>query len=209
MKIKIPKKIGKILLVGLNYKKHARELKMAAPSQPVIFSKPNSAIILNGQKIIYPKEVKRLDYEAELALVIKKKARKIKKNQAKKYILGYTCLNDVTARDLQEKDKQWFRAKSFDTFCPIGPWVETNLNPDDLKIESYLNGKLKQSARTSDLIFSIEYLVWFISNIMTLEPGDIISTGTPSGIGPMQAGDKIKIAIEGIGCLENQVTKEV
>src|SRR3989338_7178718 len=179
---------SKIILTGLNYRDHAKELKMKIPKTPVIFLKPATALIGHQDKIIYPKGVKRLDYEAELALVIKKKARNVSFGQAKDYILGYTCLNDVTARDLQEKDGQWTRAKSFDTFCPAGPRMETELDTSNLKIQSYLNGKLKQDSTTRRLIFSPAYLVFFISQIMTLLPGDIISTGTPAGVGPMHPG---------------------
>ncbi|MCF7871173.1 MAG: fumarylacetoacetate hydrolase family protein, partial [Candidatus Omnitrophica bacterium] len=175
------------------------------PSEPVIFLKPLSALIKSGDKIIYPDQVKRLDYEAELAVVVKKAGKNISEKEAKDYILGYSCLNDVTARDLQKKDGQWARAKSFDTFCPLGPCIETELNPDGIKIQSYLNGNLKQDSNTSNFIFPVDFLVSFVSRIMTLKPGDIISTGTPAGIGPMQKGDSVKIAIEGIGSLENQV----
>ena len=149
----------------------------------------------------------RLDYEAELALVIKKKARNISRADACKYILGYTCLNDVTARDLQKKDGQWTRAKSFDTFCPVGPWLETEFDPANVRVSSYLNGKLKQDSSTADFNFDPRYLVSFISKIMTLYPGDIISTGTPPGVGPMRLGDKIIVDIAGIGRLENRVVR--
>lgn len=195
----------KIVLSGLNYKDHAKELAMPLPKEPVIFLKPPTTIISHQENIIYPRKVKRLDYEAELALVIKKEAKNITQGKAKEYILGYTCLNDVTARDLQEKDGQWTRAKSFDTFCPIGPWLETKINPANLKIKSYLNARLVQNSNTAHLIFSPEYLVSFISQVMTLYPGDVVSTGTPPGIGPMQCSDVIEIDIEGIGRLMNRV----
>jgi len=195
----------KIILVGLNYRDHAKELKMSLPRDPIIFLKPPSSLIAHGEKIIYPRMVKRLDYEAELALVISKKARDISAAESSKYILGYTCLNDITARDLQKKDGQWSRAKSFDTFCPVGPWVETEINPDNLRVSCRLNGGLKQDSCTSNFIFPVDYLVAFISRIMTLYPGDIISTGTPKGVGRMRPGDKVEVLIEGIGGLKNQV----
>jgi 2-keto-4-pentenoate hydratase/2-oxohepta-3-ene-1,7-dioic acid hydratase in catechol pathway len=146
---------------------------------------------------------RQVDYEAELGIVIRQRARRIGPDQARAHILGYTCANDVTARDLQKRDGQWTRAKSFDTFCPVGPWIETDLVPDDLLVESYLNGERKQSSRTSQFIFRVDHLVSFISQVMTLEAGDLVITGTPSGIGPMQPGDEIEVRIEGIGSLRN------
>ena len=194
---------SKIILAGLNYRDHARELKMKIPRQPVIFLKPPTTLIGHKANIIYPKGVRRLDYEAELALIIKTKARNVSVKEAKKYILGFTCLNDVTARDLQKKDGQWTRAKSFDTFCPLGPRIKSGLDVSDLRIQAYLNGKIKQNSSTRHFIFSPEYLVSFVSKVMTLLPGDIISTGTPAGVGPMKRGDKIEVSIEGIGSLIN------
>lgn len=195
----------KIILVGLNYKDHAKELKMELPKAPVIFLKPNTALIGHNENIVYPQGVRQLDYEAELAVVIAQEAKNIKEQDADKYIFGYTCLNDVTARDLQRKDGQWTRAKSFDTFCPLGPWIETQLQPSNLEIKSYLNGQMKQDSSTSNLIFSVRRLIGFISGIMTLFPGDIISTGTPYGVGPMQRGDTIEVEIENIGRLKNYI----
>ena len=195
----------KIVCVGLNYREHAGELKLKVPKEPVIFLKPPSSVIYDKDDIVYPPKVKRLDFEAELAVVIKKKARNIKLEDAPGYILGYACLNDVTARDLQKKDGQWTRSKSFDTFCPIGPVIETDLDPFDIKIESRLNGVLKQSSSSADLIFSVYELVVYISGIMTLLPGDIISTGTPPGVGPMRPRDVIEVRISGIGALKNKV----
>jgi len=205
VKLLIPSQPLKIILVGLNYRDHAAELNMPIPSEPIIFLKPPTAAVGHKGRILYPHGVKRLDYEAELALVIKKKAKNIPQKEVSKYILGYTCLNDVTARDLQKKDVQWTRAKSYDSFCPVGPWIETDLNPDNLKITCCLNRALKQQSNTSNFIFSVSYLVSFISKVMTLCPGDIISTGTPPGVGPMQKGDRVAVEIEGIGCLENTV----
>jgi len=197
----------KIICVGTNYGDHAKELGMNIPEEPLIFLKPPSSIIYDSQEIAYPLGVVRLDYEAELAVVIKETARDIREEDVSKYILGYTCLNDVTARDLQKKDGQWTRSKSFDTFCPIGPEIETAIDPEDVKVESYLNGALKQSSNTRHLIFTVGRLVSFISGVMTLLPGDIISTGTPDGVGPMQPGDTIEIRVEGIGSLKNKVVK--
>ncbi|MFC1514557.1 fumarylacetoacetate hydrolase family protein [Candidatus Omnitrophota bacterium] len=207
VKLLAPVVPSKVILVGLNYKDHARELKMRIPREPVLFLKPPTALIGHGQPIVYPQGVKRLDYEAELALVIKKRAHAIALAKAKDYILGYTCLNDVTARDLQKKDGQWTRAKSFDTFCPIGPWIETRLDPARQRVSSYLNGRQKQDASTADLIFKAGFLVSFISRVMTLEPGDVISTGTPAGVGPMKVGDTIKVRVDGIGCISNKVVR--
>lgn len=205
MKIQPKLSPEKIILTGLNYKDHARELDMKIPDEPIIFLKPPSALIGPGENIIYPEGVQRLDYEAELAIVVSKNGRNIPEKKAKDYVLGYTCLNDVTARDLQKKDRQWSRAKSFDTFCPLGPWIETDLDPDDIQIQSFLNGELKQNSRTSNFIFRVDFLISFISKIMTLKAGDIISTGTPAGIGPMQKNDRVEVVIEGIGNLKNQV----
>jgi 2-keto-4-pentenoate hydratase/2-oxohepta-3-ene-1,7-dioic acid hydratase in catechol pathway len=205
VKLLAPVKPNKIILVGLNYKDHAEELGMKIPDEPIIFLKPNTSVIGPEEKILYPPFIKRLDYEAELAIVIRRKCKDIKEEEAKNYIFGYTCLNDVTARDLQRKDIQWTRSKSFDTFCPIGPWIETDLDPSNLKIRSYLNGELKQDSSTSNFIFSVPYIVSFVSKVMTLQPGDIISTGTPPGVGEMKPGDVIEIEIEGIGKLRNYV----
>jgi len=195
----------KIVLVGLNYRDHARELNMSVPQEPIIFLKPVSALIGHRQPIRYPAGVKQLDYEAELAVIIKKNAHCLSTKKIKDYILGYTCLNDVTARDLQKKDGQWTRAKSFDTFCPLGPWCETELDINHATIQSYLNGQLRQSSSTQQFIFSVERLVAFISGIMSLYPGDVISTGTPCGVGPMKRGDTIEVSISGIGILSNNV----
>ena len=206
-KLLAPANAGKVILVGLNYRDHAHELKMKIPKEPIVFLKPPTTLIGNKDLIQYPQGVKRVDYEAELALVIKRKAKNIATKNAKKYILGYTCLNDVTARDLQAKDGQWTRAKSFDTFCPLGPWLETKISTDKLAIQLELNKKIKQDSSTKHFIFSIPHLVAFISRIMTLFPGDVISTGTPSGVGRMRVGDKVTVKIEGIGELENKVVR--
>lgn len=196
---------GKIVAMGMNYLDHARELKMPIPLQPLIFLKAPTAVIGTGEKIIHPTSSRRVDYEAELAIVIKKKAKKISPRNAQEYVLGYTCFNDVTARDLQDLDGQWARAKSFDTFAPIGPWIVDGINASDLKIEALLNGKVVQRSSTEELIFKIDEIVSFISHVMTLLPGDVIATGTPPGIGPMLSGDEIKVRIEKIGTLVNRV----
>ncbi|MEA2006442.1 MAG: fumarylacetoacetate hydrolase family protein [Acidobacteriota bacterium] len=199
---------SKIIAVGANYKDHAMEMGRLLPEEPLIFLKPPSAVVGPNDVIIYPKMAKRVDYEGELALIIKKGAYCLsEKNKVQDYILGYTCFNDVTARDLQEKDVQFSRAKSFDTFAAIGPCIATDIDPSCVRIKTFLNGKLRQSGYTKNLIFSIPYLVRFISNIMTLNPGDVIATGTPAGIGPMLPGDRVDIQIEGIGTLSNTVMK--
>ena len=199
---------SKIVAVGLKYRKHAEETKLQIPSVPLIFLKPSTAVIGPEDKIIHPEVSKRVDYEGELAVVIGEKIRAVDRAKAKEYILGYTCFNDVSARSEQREDGQWTRAKSYDTFAPIGPYIETDTSPDDLKLETYLNGELRQSTQTSDLIFPVDILISFISNIMTLLPGDIIATGTPSGIGPMKSGDVVEVIIENIGTLRNYVVAQ-
>lgn len=196
---------SKIVAVGLNYRDHAEELNMKLPEEPLLFLKPSSSIIGPGDTVIMPPQSARVDYEAELAIVIGKEAKRVPEKDAGAVILGYTCLNDVTARDLQSKDGQWTRAKGFDTFCPIGPWIDTDIDPSDLKIDLLLNGVIRQSSRTSNLIFNPNKLVEFITSVMTLYPGDVIATGTTSGIGPMANGDTVEVRIEGIGSLTNRV----
>ncbi len=195
----------KIVLAGLNYKDHAKELKMPLPKNPILFLKPITTLIAHGEPIIYPKGVGQLDYEGELAIIIKKKGKDIKPKDVSRYILGYTCLNDVTARDLQKTDGQWTRSKSFDTFCPLGPWIETSIDPRNIAIRLWLNGILKQSSSTKEFIFNVDYLVSFISKAMTLYPGDVVSTGTPFGVGPMKKGDSVEVEIENIGKLSNYI----
>jgi len=178
---------------------------MEIPKVPKIFLKPSTSVIGNGDKIVYPQGVTQLDYEAELGVVIKDKIKNLEPDQVDSHILGYTCANDVTARDLQRADVQWTRAKSFDTFCPLGPRIAKDINPDNLDIKLYLNGELKQSSNTSNMIFSVKEIVSFVSKIMTLLPGDVIITGTPPGVGPMRRGDKVQVEVEEIGKLENEV----
>lgn len=198
----------KVVAIGLNYRDHAEEVGLPIPDEPLLFIKPASSIIGPAEPILLPPQSTRVDYEAELAVVIGKRARKVPQQKALEHVAGYTCLNDVTARDLQGRDRQWTRSKGFDTFCPIGPWIETEVDPSDLRIELYLNGERKQQSRTSMLIFPVARLVEFVSSVMTLEPGDIIATGTTSGIGPMKAGDTVEVRIEGIGSLVNPVRAE-
>ncbi|MCX5779054.1 MAG: fumarylacetoacetate hydrolase family protein [Elusimicrobia bacterium] len=196
---------GKIVALGLNYLDHAREMKMPIPLQPLLFLKATSAIIGPGERIVCPAMSRRVDYEAELAIVIKKKVKNVAVSRAQEYILGYTCFNDVTARDLQKIDGQWARAKSFDTFAPIGPWIVDEIDSQDLKIETRLNGKIMQNSSTKELIFNCNEIVAFVSQVMTLMPGDVIATGTPPGVGPMQADDRVEVRIEHIGSLINTV----
>jgi 2-keto-4-pentenoate hydratase/2-oxohepta-3-ene-1,7-dioic acid hydratase in catechol pathway len=195
--------------VGLNYVDHARELDMELPRYPIIFLKPPSAIIGHGEMIIYPPESRHVDYEAELAVVIGKQCRNVPATYADDVILGYTCFNDVTARDIQQEDGQWTRAKSFDTFAPLGPFVVSPENVDisNAHIRSRVNGQLKQDSSVNNMIFDIPALIEFISHIMTLEMGDVIATGTPAGVGQLYPGDKVEIEIEGVGTLENKVIK--
>jgi 2-keto-4-pentenoate hydratase/2-oxohepta-3-ene-1,7-dioic acid hydratase in catechol pathway len=205
-----PVEPGKIVAVGLNYVEHVKEggADRQVPDEPVIFMKPQSALIGNGGTIELPMDTENIHYEAELAIVIGKQARRVKEADAYDYILGLTCGNDVSARVHQRKDGQWVRAKGFDTFCPLGPAVAVGLRGDDLAIQSRLNGAVKQNARTSDLIFGVPFLMQFISRVMTLNPGDVIMTGTPSGVGPMHPGDTIEVEVEGIGVLTNPVAAE-
>ncbi|RMG61167.1 MAG: FAA hydrolase family protein [Deltaproteobacteria bacterium] len=205
VKILPPVEPTKIVGVGLNYRDHAKEMGKKIPDEPLIFLKPTSAIIGHGDSIVLPRMSGRVDYEAELAIVIGKKAKDVSEEDAKKYILGYTCFNDVTARDLQAKDGLYARAKGFDTFAPFGPFIETDLEPDDLKVRARVNGQVKQDGTTKKMIFDVYTLVSFISSIMTLNPGDLIATGTPPGIGPLKPGDVVEVEIEGIGSLVNNV----
>jgi 2-keto-4-pentenoate hydratase/2-oxohepta-3-ene-1,7-dioic acid hydratase in catechol pathway len=197
---------SKIVAVGLNYKDHIEEFgRREIPQEPVLFLKPPSSVIGPDAVIRRPPQSQRVDYEAELAVVIKKHADHVSEADASDYILGITALNDVTARDLQKTDKQWTRSKSFDTFCPIGPWICDGLPFQNLRVEAYVNQKQVQAGHTSHMIFSVPRLVSFISSVMTLEPGDVITTGTPVGVGPLQKGDVVEIFVEGVGKLRNTV----
>ena len=200
---------SKIVALGLNYRDHAAEFGHQVPEEPLIFLKPSTAVIGPEAAIIYPRMSRRVDYEAELAVVIGKTAHRVREDEALEYVLGYTCLNDVTARDLQKKDGLFTRAKGFDTFAAMGPWIETAIgDPDNVMVEAYLNGEPRQHASTSNMVFGVRRLIAFISEVMTLLPGDVISTGTPSGIGPMRPGDVVEVRVEGIGTLRNRVLAE-
>ena len=208
VKLLLPCLPSKIIALGLNYHSHAKELNARLPDAPLTFLKPSTAVIGPEDNIIYPSASARVDYEGELGVVIKRPAWRVSVDDALGYVLGYTCFNDVTARDLQTTNGQWTRAKGFNTFAAIGPCIETELDPGNVTLETYLNGKLKQHGNTSDLIYSIPELINFISHVMSLLPGDIIATGTPSGIGPMYPGDTIEIKIEPIGILRNYVVSD-
>jgi len=200
-----PVKPSKIICIGLNYTDHAEELNMPLPDEPIIFLKPPSAVIGHEDVIELPKQSKRVDYEGELAVVISKRCKNVKRDEVEEYILGYTCFNDVTARDLQQKDGQWTRAKSFDTFAPVGPYIACFKSAENLKIKTKLNGKVVQSSNTSNMIFDVPTLIEFISSIMTLERFDVIATGTPAGVGQLKAGDVVEVEVEKIGVLRNFV----
>jgi len=202
---------SKIVCVGRNYRDHAAELGNDVPKEPLIFLKPPSSVIASGEGIRYPKLSSRVDFEGELGIVIGKRASRIGPDEdVRQYIRGYTLVNDVTARDLQKSDGQWTRGKGFDTFCPVGPFVSSDIDPisGDLLLETYVNGVKKQSGNTRDLIFPIPELLRYITACMTLEPGDLIPTGTPAGVGPLQIGDSVEIKIEGLGVLVNTVTDD-
>jgi len=205
VKLLPPVEPTKIIGLGLNYRDHAEEVGLKVPSEPLIFLKPSTSVIGPEEPIIIPPSSQRVDYEGELAIVISKRAKGISLEEAHKYILGYTCFNDVTARDIQLREKQWTRAKGYDTFAPLGPWIETEIDPTNLSLETLVNGERRQLSNTKNLIFNPFELVSFISHIMTLLPGDIIATGTPSGIGPLKEGDIVEVRIEGIGTLRNPV----
>lgn len=196
---------SKIVAVGLNYRDHAREMNKPLPGVPLVFLKPSTAVINTGDAIVIPANVGRVDYEAELAVVIGRRAKSVSARDAKDYILGLTCMNDVTARQLQSLDVQYTRAKGFDTFAPLGPAIAVGLDDSELNVEAWLNGGRRQASNTRELIFSISQLVEFVSSVMTLLPGDVISTGTPSGVGPLVAGDEIVVKVPGIGELTNRV----
>ncbi|MHB8085821.1 MAG: fumarylacetoacetate hydrolase family protein [Dehalococcoidia bacterium] len=203
VKLLSPCPATKLVCLGLNYRPHAAELKIKLPDLPLLFLKPPSAIIGPGDTVVLPPGSLRIDYEGELAIVIGKRASNILEDKFAGYVLGYTCFNDVTDRVAQTKDGQWTRSKSYDTFAPIGPCVETAVSPSNLKIETSINGEIKQTGNTSELIFGVPRLVSYISHVMTLMPGDVIATGTPVGVGPLNDGDVVEISIEGIGTLKN------
>lgn len=202
-------KPSKIVCVGRNYVEHAKELGNEVPKEPLIFLKPPSSLISNGEAIVYPAITENLHYEGELGIVIGKRAKHVKAADAFDYIEGYTCVNDVTARDLQRKDGQWTRGKGCDTFCPAGPRVvpRGELDLAKLRVRLLLNGVVKQDAPVTDLIFPVDVIIEYVTQFMTLEPGDLIATGTPPGVGPMQPGDVVQVEIEGIGVLQNPVVR--
>ena len=197
---------SKVVCIGKNYADHAAEMDSVVPSEPVIFIKPNTSVIGPNETIVWPRMSERVDHEVELAIVIGRICKDVPIERVNDVIFGYTIANDVTARDIQKKDGQWTRAKGFDTFCPIGPWVDTDFIPGTQKITATIAGEVKQSAQISDMIFDVPTIVNFVSRVMTLLPGDIILTGTPAGIGPMVAGEKATMAIEGLGELTNKVS---
>ncbi|MEV5706489.1 fumarylacetoacetate hydrolase family protein [Actinoallomurus sp. NPDC052274] len=196
---------SKVVAIGKNYAEHAREMGGEPPAEPVIFMKPSTAVIGHRETISYPSLSERVDYEGELAVVIGRLCRDVPASRAADVILGYTCANDVTARDLQQRDGQWTRGKGFDTFCPLGPWIETDLDPSDLAITTTVNGETRQSSRTKQLLHGIPELIEYVSQVMTLLPGDVILTGTPEGVGPLRVDDEVSVAIENIGTLSNTV----
>ena len=197
---------SKIVAVGKNYADHAKEMGSEVPKEPIIFLKPNTSVIGPGDTIVWPAMAPTIDYEAELAVVIGRVCKDVPKERVHEVIFGYTCANDVTARDLQNSDGQWTRSKSFDTFCPLGPWIETELDPENLGISCQVNGVTKQDGNTSDLVRSAREMVSWISHMMTLLPGDVILTGTPAGVSPIVSGDSVSVTIEDIGTLTNSVT---
>ena len=207
VKLLSPCQPSKIVCVGRNYRAHAAELGNDLPMEPLIFLKPPSSIVAQGDPIVLTPSSERVDFEGELAIVIGKTCSRLKDSaDIKPYVLGYTCLNDVTARDLQIKDVQFTRAKSFDTFCPFGPVIETELDLSTTTVETFLNTKRRQSARVTEMIFSVDVIIRWISQVMTLLPGDVIATGTPAGVGPLVAGDVVEVSVSGVGILRNPVT---
>jgi 2-keto-4-pentenoate hydratase/2-oxohepta-3-ene-1,7-dioic acid hydratase in catechol pathway len=199
---------SKIICVGRNYVEHAKELGNEVPKVPLIFMKPPSAITSNGQPVLLPPQSQQVEHEAELVVVIGKRGRHIPAGEAKNYVLGYTVGNDVTARDLQKIDGQWTRAKGFDTFCSIGPWIDTEFDPSDAVVTCRVNGQMRQMASTRDMVFNVGTLIAYITSVMTLEPGDLIFTGTPAGVGELKDGDEVVVEIEGLGVLMNPVKTE-
>ena len=199
---------SKVVCVGKNYVAHAAEMGGDVPEEPLIFLKPNTSVIGPGEPIFYPKQSQNVHFEGELAIVIGRICRNLTAEDAPKVIYGYTVANDVTARDLQAKDGQWARAKGFDTFCPLGPWIETDFDPSDVRVRTTLNGETRQDGRTSDMVFDVTTILQYVTSFMTLLPGDVVLTGTPDGVGPMQAGDHVAVTIDGLGTLTNPVVAD-
>ena len=208
VKLLAPSQPSKIVCVGRNYVDHAKELGNEVPKVPLLFLKPPSSIISSGEAIVLPPQSAQVEHEAELVVVVGKRGRHITTEDAKNYILGYTVGNDVTARDLQKTDGQWTRAKGFDTFCAFGPWIDTDFDPSDAVVTCRVNGQMRQMASTRDMVFSVATLVAYISSVMTLEPGDLIFTGTPAGVGPLKPGDRVDVEIDGLGGISNPVKAE-
>lgn len=204
----VPVRPSKILCIGRNYAEHAAELGHDLPAEPLVFLKPPSALVGSGEAIVLPAISDRVDFEGELAVVIGQRCRHVPEEEAMAVVGGYTLLNDVTARDLQKKDGQWARAKGFDTFAPCGPRLVTDFDPTDVLLRTLVNGEVRQEGRTSQLIFGIPFLIAYLSRVMTLEAGDLISTGTPSGVGPLKPGDTVEVWVEGLGSLINPVVAE-
>ena len=200
-----PCRPSKVVAVGLNYRAHAKEMKMKLPEEPTIFLKPPTSVIGPGQPIVRPQGCERVDYEAELGVVVGRLCSKVEPEEAGQYILGYTCLNDVTERAMQSRDMTWDRSKGFDTFCPIGPAIALDVDPGKLKVRCLVNGKVRQNSNTSDFIFTVYEVISFISKVMTLRPGDVVATGTPAGVGELSASDEVVIEVQGVGRLVNPV----
>jgi 2-keto-4-pentenoate hydratase/2-oxohepta-3-ene-1,7-dioic acid hydratase in catechol pathway len=208
MKLLEPIRPSKIVCVGRNYREHAAELGNKMPDEPLLFLKAPSAIIYSGDEIVLPGASQQVEHEGELGVVIGRVARNIASDEDPlSYVLGYTCVNDVTARDLQRKDVQFTRGKSFDTFCPVGPWIETDIDPGNVTVETRLNGEVKQKGNTADMAFPVAFLIRYISEIMTMYPGDLIATGTPAGVSRMKHGDRVEVEVSGIGKLVNRVVE--
>lgn len=210
LRLLAPCEPSKVVCVGKNYLDHINELKAVTgdkPEVPLLFLKPSTSVIGPEEAVLYPSISERVDYEAELAVVIKKRAKQVPKEQAHEYILGYTCLNDVTARDVQIREVQWTRGKSPDSFCPIGPWIETGLDAQNVDVLCRLNGELRQSSNTLMMIFPVDEIIAFITQSITLLPGDVVATGTPAGIGPMLPGDIVEVEVSGIGVLRNRIER--
>jgi len=200
---------SKVVAIGRNYADHAAELGNEVPDDPIIFLKPSTAVVGPRDPIVYPTQLsERVDFEGELAVVIGRLCREVPPERVAEVIFGYTCANDVTARDLQAKDGQWARAKGFDTFCPLGPWIETDIDPADLELTTIVNGEIRQNSRTSLLLHNVTALVTYVTAVMTLLPGDVLLTGTPAGVGPLKDGDEVSVTIESIGTLTNGVTSD-
>ncbi len=202
-----PVRPSKIVCVGRNYLAHARELGNDAPAEPLLFLKPPSAVVGPGGVVLVPAASERVEHEAELGVVIGRRAKNVAKEQALAHVFGYTCVCDVTARDLQRKDGQWTRAKGFDTFCPVGPWIETELDPSDVRVACTVDGVTRQEGRTAAMIFDVPTLVSYVSRVMTLEPGDLLATGTPEGVGPLTPGSRAEVEVGGVGVLRFTVER--